>query len=982
MADVTPLQAPARVVARAAMAVGLMLLLALGLAAALLAWQPWQQARAQADQDARWRAEQVASKLADRVAHALAVGIPLAQLSGVDELFRQQLAALPELQVLGLESAGQVQASARREASSASPGPAAAEVLVRVPVGQAAEGLFVVVRSRLQAPWALRWAWLTPLAAVVALGALLAAALAAWGWASGWKQRETLVRQLASDPALELDVPPAWQLPSLGRREHDLRPNWIADQWRRWREAHAQWVRLAESLLKTEADADRRAALAARLAAAQAQAQQQASVSFSLQGPSAGAAVRPSSERTAARGRSLHMRLAALLAVSVAALALLGGGALWQYSHGQAARFDAALVKAQTLAFARVEASGRAALETALQAPDWQAAFDQAVAAQNADSLGHALDRLVRDRPTWTAELYDQGFRLVASTAQALKPQAVVDMPSLQQARPLAAPGALQVGQSRNQDGHYTVLVQTRGGFTVVLGERWSADLSGLKQALGADMALVNLRGQVLTSTVPGLGGREGFLAQTRDAGVQVLPGDGGRVWRAVVQPLVGLQGRPIGALVGLYDETQAQHAEQRQWLGWLAVFALALVVLVLVLRWQLRRFVGPLERSVDVLEGLAQGRTDQSPDEAEQAQPGEAGAVARGVTALRLEMLNLQVLRDERVRLRRQQERLIRRELARLAASLDEASRAEVMAALSGASDHPAASDGRNELAGLAQTLARLTDLVTGQQTRLLKLLADLRTAMVQQAQLLSLQQELEIAQRMQASILPRAALPLREVELASLMVPAKEVGGDFYDYFQPTPDTLAVVVADVSGKGVPAALFMAVSRTLLKANAMANARPDEAMTRLNDQLCEENEQMMFVTAFFALLHLRTGHVQYVNAGHNPPLWVQASGTTWLPKGENPALAVIDGVPYRSGELQLAPGDALLLYTDGVTEATRADGTLFGEAALAAALHVASTQGGTVAHWPEQVLAAVRAFEAGAPQADDITCLALRYQP
>jgi sigma-B regulation protein RsbU (phosphoserine phosphatase) len=397
-----------------------------------------------------------------------------------------------------------------------------------------------------------------------------------------------------------------------------------------------------------------------------------------------------------------------------------------------------------------------------------------------------------------------------------------------------------------------------------------------------------------------------------------------------------------------------------------------------------LRRAFNPLERSVQVLNALSRGELNASLDEGDEALQDEAGQIARGVASLRLELLSLQMLRDERLRIRRQQERLIRTQLKLLADSLDDVSRLEILQALqTDVTPVVKPVDGPdNTLADLAKILGRMSGLVTTQQGRLVALLKELRAAMEQQALLVSLQQELEIARSMQLSILPRQAPSTEAVEVDALMVPAKEVGGDFYDYFLVGDQHLALVVADVSGKGIPAAFFMAISRTLLKNNATLLAEPAHIMARLNDQLCSENEQMMFVTVFFGLLELATGKLDYVNAGHNPPALRRADGTvSLLPSGQNTALAVIDGLDYVPGQLTLANGDLLLLYTDGVTEAANARDQLFGEARMLDIVQAHQPGQPSQTSLTQAVLQQIRVFEAGAAQADDITCVSVLYK-
>ena len=207
----------------------------------------------------------------------------------------------------------------------------------------------------------------------------------------------------------------------------------------------------------------------------------------------------------------------------------------------------------------------------------------------------------------------------------------------------------------------------------------------------------------------------------------------------------------------------------------------------------------------------------------------------------------------------------------------------------------------------------------------------------------------------------------------------PAKEVGGDFYDFFLVDDDHLAVVVADVSGKGIPAALFMVIAKTLIKDHAQRGTSPDVVFTEVNRLLCEANDEGMFVTAWLGVLELSTGHLSYVNAGHNPPLLRRAGGGyDYLRTRSGFVLAGVEETRYRSCSLELAPGDALFLYTDGVTEATDAEKQLYGEERLAAALNSHKD------YAPKELLSAVRddveAFVGQAPQFDDITVLSLCY--
>ena len=237
----------------------------------------------------------------------------------------------------------------------------------------------------------------------------------------------------------------------------------------------------------------------------------------------------------------------------------------------------------------------------------------------------------------------------------------------------------------------------------------------------------------------------------------------------------------------------------------------------------------------------------------------------------------------------------------------------------------------------------------------------------------------ELSVATHIQTSMLPRVFPEQEEFDIYAIMNPAKEVGGDFYDFFMVDEDHLAVVVADVSGKGVPAALFMVIAKTLINDHAKSGTSPDLVFTEVNRLLCETNDEGMFVTAWMGVLELSTGHLDYVNAGHNPPLLRRVGGGyDYLRTRSGLVLAGLENMRYRACSLDLVPGDALFLYTDGVTEATNAEQQLYGEERLSAVLNANRDCA------PKELLAAVRtdveAFVGKAPQFDDITVLSLCY--
>ena len=247
---------------------------------------------------------------------------------------------------------------------------------------------------------------------------------------------------------------------------------------------------------------------------------------------------------------------------------------------------------------------------------------------------------------------------------------------------------------------------------------------------------------------------------------------------------------------------------------------------------------------------------------------------------------------------------------------------------------------------------------------------------------QLMSLRQELDIAAKMQQAILPRHWPSHGDFLLWGAMRSAKEVGGDFYDHFQLEGGKTGMVVADVSGKGVPAALFGMVSKTLLRSTATQKAiEPGSVIESVNDVLCQDNESCMFVTVFYAVLDPGRGQLSYVNAGHPPPLLVHADGRTeFLPLTGGIALGVADGMLFEQQSVQLEAGDYLVIYTDGVTEAFNPGNEEFTEARLPPLF--GEQAAADVQDAVHRVIRAVDAFAAGAPQSDDITCVALLYCP
>ena len=259
----------------------------------------------------------------------------------------------------------------------------------------------------------------------------------------------------------------------------------------------------------------------------------------------------------------------------------------------------------------------------------------------------------------------------------------------------------------------------------------------------------------------------------------------------------------------------------------------------------------------------------------------------------------------------------------------------------------------------------------------RTLEHLAEWREALSSRDQLVALQNELSIASQLQQSILPKIPSVTEGCEVSANMEPARNVGGDFYDYIK-LDNHIGLVVADVSDKGIPASMFMMSSRTALKGAAIGVREPEMVLTEVNNQLQQDNPTFMFVTLIYALFNPDSGSLTYSIAGHDPPLLVSADGAvTELPLTKGVALGIAPDVVYTQETVTLEPGDTVVLFTDGVTEAMNADNQQFGLNRLTEVFEGNPPPSAAAAN--EAVFEHVRNFAGDAPQSDDITCLTLR---
>ena len=262
----------------------------------------------------------------------------------------------------------------------------------------------------------------------------------------------------------------------------------------------------------------------------------------------------------------------------------------------------------------------------------------------------------------------------------------------------------------------------------------------------------------------------------------------------------------------------------------------------------------------------------------------------------------------------------------------------------------------------------------------RTLRSLMQWREAVSERDQLLSLRQELDLAGRIQQSMLPPDFPSTGGYEVDATVEPAREVAGDFYDVMRLDGGKVGLVVADVADKGVPAALLMMAHRTLIRGAAIGLGDPARVLAEVNAVICENNRQTMFVTVFFCILDPSDGTVSFANAGHPSPLLLRADGVPVpLRSAGDIVLGLLPGADYELFTLRLEPGDVLFMYTDGVTEAMNAVGEEFGEERLVGAL--SGAVGLSAVDCTARVVGAVREFSDGRPPSDDVTCVTLRRE-
>ena len=631
-------------------------------------------------------------------------------------------------------------------------------------------------------------------------------------------------------------------------------------------------------------------------------------------------------------------------------------------------------------------------------------AFRQAVYTGDQEAvqrLGAAIAAQLRDRGI--ADRFDALYAdgsLAYSSQSSLFPSPVI---ALEAARDAIQQGVRIRGIGNDQQRNITVVlgiplgapsgavgIAGMGVYATSIDEA----ILEMEQATESSVLIVNRRGRLLTGSADV---RWESIVKLIDPSavdtLQTVEADD-RVYSAVVLPLIADLGSLVARLVSIKDVTElARRQEQASQIttGGAIVF---LVLVLLGLGYYMSRSFAPLTDGVGVLNALSHGDLQARVEGA--GGQDEVGRIAGAVNVFRANLVAFDRFRRSRERQRRRQERFIRREMIQLADTLDEEERVVVLAELDQL-EHLVrdAPDNEGQVMSIADATGSASTALTRESDSLaMTALAfhkmsdrvqsqnqSLREALAAKNAFIALQRELDIAARVQLSLLPDT-VPLSDtVDMSGIMRPAKEVGGDFYDFFRLDQHRIGVVVADVSGKGVPAALFMVMARTLMRAIAVRHVdAPGQVLAWVNDFLEQNNSEELFVTLFYGVLNDRNGSFVYANGGHNPPILVDGAGANPLETTGGVALGMFDGLDYADGHVVMEPGSRLVLFSDGVTEAFNDRDEAFGDDRL-----LDTTRALSVDQGPDRdvtdIVAAVDEFAGEAPQFDDITCVVLIYK-
>lgn len=539
------------------------------------------------------------------------------------------------------------------------------------------------------------------------------------------------------------------------------------------------------------------------------------------------------------------------------------------------------------------------------------------------------------------------------------------------------------LGVEAKPDGSIVVVVTSAfpGGRSLSVVTPVEAVLAELARGGERRLFLIDRTGSLLLSTAP-----SAWIplssALSKASGRSALLQLENRTFDANSTPLLNTTGLQIGTLVSMRDITAASQRRSLVLLATGTTAMLAFAALLMLLYGFTKGALDPLSEVTRVIRAMAAGDAMVSAEISTRAD--EVGAIASAVEVFRRDILALARTKLSGTIRHAQQQVLIRSEMARLAETLEVADREDLLLDL-----REIEATSHEDGTALAEGFRRMAARVTAQHRKLASMLAErtrdlgiVREALAERAHLSRLRQELEVARNLQLSSLPQIFPPFpdrTDFAVHAAMEPAKEVGGDFYDFALIGGDRLALMIGDASGKGVSAAMFIAMGRSILRSAMVRGASPAQALALANSTLAVENHTMMFATVFVAVLDLRSGMLTYASAGHNPPYLVSpAAGVQPLGGITGIALGVLEDAEYDNEILLVPVGGNIVLFTDGVTEANNSREAMFGEELLEAEL------ARLMEAKPEAIVAAIQAavqrFADGAEQADDITVLSASY--
>lgn len=684
----------------------------------------------------------------------------------------------------------------------------------------------------------------------------------------------------------------------------------------------------------------------------------------------------------------LNRRLWVLLALGFTVLWLAFYGVLWlgtsvyhfnamqHKQHGVAGHWTYLLAKYEARLTTQMDALlADAAVQTALHAPAVPTATDPAL---TLDALQQAAARLglaelaVFDRegqPLLPPPASPASLRMVLSPVWVQRWVAALASPASHQRF-----GLVQV--EAQQYRFVSVRALTDGaGWVVAISMDSTPVLTELAQLVEGELALFNLLGERAAETAP-FSAPNGLILNKTHTVMEILPH---AAWHYLSEPVKGLYGATQGVLLARFDVQSSRTAEQR----FLRYALLGSFFLLLgiggLIGWLAHPALRVLHHATALLNQQAARQAEALLEGPQEVNENEARHHAHALLALKKALSKLALPESSHLREQRQHDEQLHRQIATLSIGLHNDVREDILTGLEKIFELARCTHDTHSLHALSALLGRMTSLIGNQHSRLLAMLQKLRESEVRtQGDVPSAQASLEMAQKVQRSLLPLVFPSYPQLEVTARMVQVREVGGAFYDVFSLDKDRLAVVMADVSGKGVSAVFFMAVTRTLLRAYAPLFQDPAACLTRLNALLCQDNNQMLFSTLFYGVLHLDSGRFEYANAGHPAPVHCSAAGSRYADEGQGMALAVLPHTIFSHHTFTLAAGDCLLLYSDGITEAINPYGQRFGRDRLIRSVRAASPLPALL----DQLIRTVHQFTDTAHQADDMACLLIRYSP